>query len=153
MAPLIVLVASLLILRFLGLLMPALADWATDARYALAAMLLLTASAHFLPSSRQDLIRIVPLRLPLRAQLVTLTGVLELAAAAGLALPAIAPLAGAGLVLLLIAMFPANIKAALEHLPLRAKPATPLVFRLPLQILFIAVTWWASEPTRLLFGA
>ncbi|HET6318021.1 MAG TPA: hypothetical protein VFG86_16320 [Chloroflexota bacterium] len=64
---------------------------------------------------------------------------LEVAAAAGLALPAIAPLAGAGLVLLLIAMFPANIKGAVEHLPLRGKPTTPLLFRLPLQILFIAV--------------
>jgi uncharacterized membrane protein len=111
MAPLIVLVGSLLIFRFLGILVPALADWATDARYALAAMLLLTASAHFVPPSRQDLIRIVPSRLPLRAQLVTLTGVLEVAAAVGLALPAIAPLAGAGLLLRLIAMFPANIKA------------------------------------------
>jgi uncharacterized membrane protein len=153
MAPLIVLVASLLILRFLGLAVPAFADWLTDARYALALMLLLTASAHFVPTTRQDLTRMVPSGLPLRAQLVTLTGVLELAAAAGLALPAVASLAGAGLVLLLIAMFPANIKAAVEHLPLRGKPAMPLLVRLPLQILFIAVTWWASEPTRLLLGA
>jgi len=153
MAPLIVLVGSLLILGFLGLLVPALADWATDARYALAAMLLLTASAHFVPPSRQDLIRIIPSRLPPRAQLVTLTGVLEVAAAAGLALPAIAPLAGAGLALLLIAMFPASIKGAVERLPLRGKPTTPLLFRLPLQILFIAPTWWASEPTRPLLGA
>lgn len=153
MAPLIALFASLLILPFLGFVVPALADWATDARYALAAMLLLTASAHFAPSSRQDLIRIVPSRLPLRGQLVTLTGVLEVAAAAGLALPAIAPRAGTGLVLLLIAMFPANIKAAVDHLPLRGKPAMPVLLRLPLQILFIAMTWWASHPTRLLLGA
>jgi uncharacterized membrane protein len=94
-----------------------------------------------------------PSGLPLRAHLVTLTGMLEFAAAAGLALPAIAPLAGAGLVLLLIAMFPANVKAAVENLPLRGKPATPMLLRLPLQALFIAATWWASQPTRLLPGS
>ncbi len=152
MAPLIVLVASLLTLRLLGLALPAFADWPTDARYALALMLVLTASAHFAASSRQELIQMVPSRLPRRAQLVTLTGVLELVAAGGLVLPMVAPFAGAGLVLLLIAMFPANVKAALENLPLRGKSATPLRFRLPLQVLFIAVTWWASQPTRLLAG-
>ncbi len=152
MAPLIVLVASLLTLRLLGLAVPAFADWPTDARYALALMLVLTASAHFVASTRQQLIRMVPSRLPLRAQLVTLTGVLELIAAVGLLLPIVAPFAGIGLVLLLMAMFPANVKAAVENLPLRGKSATPLIFRLPLQILFIAVTWYASQPMRVLAG-
>ncbi len=152
MAPLIVLVASLLTLRLLGLAVPAFADWPTDARYALALMLVLTASAHFVASTRQELIRMVPSRLPLRAQLVTLTGVLELIAAVGLLLPIVAPFAGIGLVLLLMAMFPANVKAAVENLPLRGKSATPLIFRLPLQILFIAVTWYASQPMRVLAG-
>jgi uncharacterized membrane protein len=72
--------------------------------------------------------------------MVTLTGVLEFAAAAGPALPAIAPLAGAGLVLLQIAVFPANVKPAVENVPLRGKPATPMLLRLPLQALFIAAT-------------
>ncbi len=152
MAPLIVLVASLLTLRLLGLAVPAFADWPTDARYALALMLVLTASAHFVAATRQELIRMVPSRLPLRAQLVTLTGVLELIAAVGLLLPIVAPFAGIGLVLLLMAMFPANVKAAVENLPLRGKSATPLIFRLPLQILFIAVTWYASQPMRVLAG-
>ena len=130
--------------------MPALADWQTDCRYALALMLVRTASAHIAPSARQDLIRMMPTGLPLCAQLVTLTGVLELLGAGGLLVPIVAPLAGIGLVLLLVALFPANIKAAAENLPLRGQRATPLAWRLPLQILFIAVTWWASEPTRLL---
>lgn len=146
MAPLIVLVVLLSGLRLLGLALPVFADWHTDARFALAGMLLLTASAHFAASSRQDLIRMVPSRLPARAQLVTLTGILELVAAGGLLVPSIAPTAGVGLVVLLVAMFPANVKAALEHLPLRGKNATPLAWRLPLQVLFIAVTWWASQP-------
>jgi hypothetical protein len=39
-----------------------------------------------------------------------------------------------------------NVKAALENLPPRNKLATPMAFRLPLQILFIAVTPWATGP-------
>jgi len=152
LAPLIVLVGSLFGLRLVGLVLPAFVDWQTDGRYALALMLVLTASAHFLPSPREEVIRMVPSRLPAHPHLVTLTGVLELLAAGGLLLPVVAPLAGAGLVVLLIVMFPANIRAALENLPLRGKRATPLTFRLPLQVLFIAVTWWASQPTRLLQG-
>jgi uncharacterized membrane protein len=152
MAPLMVLAASLIILRLVGLAVPALADWPNDTRYAMALMLLLTASAHFVPSTRAELIRMVPSALPRRADLVTLTGVLEVAAAGGLVLASAAPLAGAGLVLLLVAMFPANVKAAIEHLPLRGKSATPLVLRVPMQILFIAVTLWSSEPARLLVG-
>jgi uncharacterized membrane protein len=152
MAPLIVLAASLIILRLVGLAVPAFADWPTDARYALALMLLLTASAHFVPSTRAELIRMVPLSLPRRADLVTLTGVLELAAAGGLVLASVAPLAGAGLVLLLVAMFPANVKAAIEHLPLRGTSAMPLLVRAPMQLLFIAVTLWSTEPARLLVG-
>jgi uncharacterized membrane protein len=151
-APLVVLGSSLIILRLLGLALPALADWPTDARYALALMLLLTAWAHFVQPMRQDLIRMVPSRMPRRAHVVTLTGVLEVAAAAGLVVPATAPLAGAGLVLLLIAMFPANVKAAVENLPLRGKRATPLALRLPMQILFIAIALWSSQPAGLVAG-
>ena len=147
-----VLTSSLFALRLLGIAIPTFAEWQTDARYALALMLSLTASAHFVPSPRQDLIRMVPSRLPARSQLVTLTGVLELVAAGGLFLPAVAPLAGAGLVLLLVVMFPANVQAAVKKLPLRGRRATPLVWRLPLQVLFIAVTLWASQATRLLPG-
>jgi uncharacterized membrane protein len=145
-APLIVLTGSLFSLRLIGMAIPGLADWQTDARYALALMLVLTSSAHFVPSLRQDLVRMVPSRLPARGHLVTLTGGLELMAAAGLLLPVSAPIAGAGLVLLLIGMFPANVKAAYEHLPLRGKPASSLVWRAPLQVLFVAVAWWSSHP-------
>ena len=141
MAPLIVLVASFLGLRLIGIVLPIFGEWQADARYALALMLVLTASAHFVTGPRQDLIRMVPARLPIRAQLVTLTGVLELLAAGGLLLPLVAPLAGVGLVILLALMFPANVKAASENLPLRGKRASPLAWRLPLQILFISVTW------------
>ena len=55
---------------------------------------------------------------------VFITGVLELAGAAGLLFRFTRPLAVAGLVVLLIAIFPANIKAARDHLTIRGLPAT-----------------------------
>ena len=65
--------------------------------------------------------------------------------AAGLLLPKVRGVAGACLILLLIAMFPANVRAAREGLPLRGKPATELWLRVPMQGLFIGLIWWASR--------
>jgi len=45
-------------------------------------------------------------------------------------------------------MFPANVHAAVEEIPLNGDPATPLWFRAPEQVLFIAVALWASGITR-----
>jgi uncharacterized membrane protein len=42
-------------------------------------------------------------------------------------------------------MFPANAKAAIEHLKVAGRPATPLWLRLPLQLVFIALAWWVSR--------
>jgi uncharacterized membrane protein len=52
-----------------------------------------------------------------------------------------------GLILLLIAMFPANVNAARKRLTLGGRPATPLWLRLALQLLFIGLLWWSSQPT------
>ena len=50
-----------------------------------------------------------------------------------------------GLILLLIAMFPANVAAARKGVPLRGRPPTPLPLRLSLQLVFIGMTWWATQ--------
>src|ERR1700677_3627039 len=73
------------------------------------------------------------------------TGLCEIAGAVGLLLPRFRSLAGICLILLLIAMFPANAKAAIEHLKVAGRPATPLWLRLPLQLVFIALAWWVSR--------
>ncbi|MEU3959842.1 DoxX family protein [Streptomyces buecherae] len=54
----------------------------------------------------------VPPRLPRPDLLVTLTGGLEIAGAIGLLIPALSRWAAAGLALLMIGMFPANVSAA-----------------------------------------
>jgi uncharacterized membrane protein len=48
------------------------------------------------------------------------------------------------LIALFVALLPANIHAARSGVTLRGKPATPLALRVPMQILFIALTAWAG---------
>lgn len=144
MAPLIVLVGVWLASRGLGALGIGLfTSWQTDAAYALAAMFLFTASAHF-TSMREDLIRMVPTRLPWPRQIVTITGVLEALGAVGLVIPSTRPLAGVCLILLMVAMFPANVAASLRQVTLRGRAPTPLWLRTLLQVFFIGATIFAA---------
>ena len=106
-------------------------------RTGLAAMFTLTGLAHFI-GMRADLIAMVPDWLPAPAAIVTITGLLELAAAAAMIHRRLATLAAAGLTLLLLAMFPANIKLALSGQPLPWWDE--LVPRTVMQALFVAAT-------------
>jgi uncharacterized membrane protein len=106
-------------------------------------MFLFTATAHFTPM-KEDLVRMVPLSFPNPRALVFATGVLEILGAIGLLVPATRRLAAWGLALMLLALFPANVSAARRGLTLRGKPATPLAIRLPIQLLFLAVTLWVA---------
>ncbi|MCF2532398.1 DoxX family protein [Yinghuangia soli] len=90
----------------------ALDAWHPALRVGLAVMFLLTAFAHFYPKLRADLIGMVPPALPRPGLLVTITGILEIAGAVGLLVPATARLTAACLIVLLIAMYPANVSAA-----------------------------------------
>ncbi len=145
MVPLGVLLVSLLVFRSLGALgVETLSDWRNAAACALALMFLFTASAHF-TSTRRDLISMVPSVFPRPELLVSVTGVLEVLGAMGLLVPATRSLASIGLVLLLVAMFPANVAAARKGVPLRGKPPTPLPLRFSLQLVFIGMTWWATQ--------
>ncbi|MFG1931439.1 DoxX family protein [Mycobacterium sp. NPDC048908] len=87
-------------------------SWPQAAAVGLAAMFVMTGVAHFVNPLRRDLIAIVPLRLPAPGLLVTVTGVLELAGAAGLLYPPTRPAAAVCLFALMLVMFPANIYAA-----------------------------------------
>ena len=75
----------------------------------------------------------------------TLTGLFELIGAVGLLLPWAAPAAAYGLMLLLVAMFPANVHAACAGLQIGGRRASPLGWRLPLQIVWIASLWWVAR--------
>jgi uncharacterized membrane protein len=137
MLPFIVLVIATLLLRAIGVTgVGFLNSWAWCLRGGLALMFLLTASAHW-GKQRGDLIAMVPRVFPRPDLLVSATGVFEILGAVGLLIPAIAPVAAACLAMLLIALFPANIRAARERLTIGGRPATVLPLRALLQLVFI----------------
>lgn len=149
MAPLIVMLAAWLVARAVGFtgLWSQADSWTGALRIGLAAMFVFTAVSHFHPRTRPDLIRMVPASLPAPTLLVTATGLLELLGAIGLLVPQALPAAAYGLMALLVAMFPANVRAAREGLMIAGRRATPMLLRLPLQLFWIAALWYVRSPT------
>jgi uncharacterized membrane protein len=146
MVVLVVLLVSLVLFGGLGALgVGALSTWHDVVAWALATMFLFTASSHFVARTREDLIAMVPGVFPRPALLVSLTGVLEGLGAVGLLIPATRGLAGLCLVLLLLALLPANVSAARRGVPMRGRAPTPLIVRIPMQILFVGLTLWATQ--------
>ena len=144
MAPLIVLIGVVLLARLLGYAGVApLRDWAACTRLGLAVMLCFTAAAHF-NSMRADMIAMVPPSVPNPGLMVTFTGVCEILGAVGLLVPRARRIAAAALIVFMLAVLPANIHAARTGVTLRGVPATPIVPRVALQGLFIALLWWSG---------
>jgi uncharacterized membrane protein len=144
MAALIVLVAGALLARAIGQLGVApLRTWAAATRVGLAVMFCFTAAAHF-NSMRPDMIAMVPPFVPNPAFMVTFTGICEILGAIGLLVPFTRRLAAAALIVMLIAVLPANIHAARAGVTLRGAPPTPIVPRVALQGLFIGLLWWSG---------
>jgi uncharacterized membrane protein len=87
----------------------------------------------------------MPPWLPAHAELVFLSGILEVAGGVAVLVPRVRGAAGWGLVALLVGVFPANLHMALyaDHFPQFS--AFTLWARLPLQPLFIAWAWWATR--------
>jgi uncharacterized membrane protein len=106
-------------------------------RAGVAAVFTLTGIAHFV-GMRADLIDMVPDRLPAPGAVITITGLLELAAAAAMIHRRLATLAALGLTGLLVAMFPANVDLALSGEPLPWWDE--LIPRTIMQAVFLAAT-------------
>jgi uncharacterized membrane protein len=153
MLPFIVLVISTLLLRVIGAAgLGLLNSWTWSLRGGLALMFLLTAYAHW-GKQRGELIAMVPRVFPRPDLMVSATGVCEIFGAVGLLIPAIAPVAAACLALLLIALFPANIRAAREGLTIGGKAATALPLRTLLQLVFVVAVLVAGFPGAFPFAA
>ena len=144
MIPLIVLALALVMARLVGIWgVASLDSWPAATRVGLAVMFCFTAVAHF-NAMRRDLANMVPSWVPNPALVVLVTGICEVTGAIGLLIPQTRPVAAIALVLFLIAVFPANVHAAKAGVTLRGKPATPLLPRTLMQLLFIALTLWAG---------
>jgi uncharacterized membrane protein len=136
MAPLIVqIVATLLTCVRL--------PWRDASRVGLAVMFIFTAASHF-SSLKYDLAAMIPPPLTGALWLIYVTGILEFAGALGLLTKPFRVRAAWALIALLVAMFPANVYAAVRGLTLGGKPATDLLFRTPLQLFWIAMLWWST---------
>lgn len=147
-----VLVTGLLAFRLLGALgVRRFAGWSAAAAHALAVMLVMTASAHFVPAgvtampNHADLTAMVPPAVPFPAAMVYLTGVLELLCAAGLVLRGTRRPAGLALAVLFVLLLPANIYAAVADAPFAGGEPSPLWLRVPEQVVFIALALWATR--------
>jgi uncharacterized membrane protein len=143
MIPFFVMLVAIVAARLLGALVwPGLDDWQAATRVGVAVMVVFTGAAHF-SNTRRDLVRMGPPQLPNPSALVTLTGVAEFAGALGLVTPWASRSAAYGLIVLLVAMFPANIHAARVSHTIAGRPHTRLAVRLPLQLLWIGLLWWS----------
>ena len=116
----------------------------TIIRWVLTVGMVLAGLNHFL--SPDTYIGMMPSWLPQHALLVQISGVAEIAGGLGLILHATRRWAAEGLIALFIAVFPANLNMALNHLPLgdHAVPTWALWARLPLQLVLIVWAWYVG---------
>ena len=108
------------------------------ALYIMAALYVLTGTLHFLRP--KVFMQIMPKYLPWHSQLVFLSGVCEIAFALLLLFPATRPTGAWLIILLLIAVFPANIQMAVDFYEKHHPFLWIAILRLPLQLVLI---WWA----------
>jgi uncharacterized membrane protein len=117
-------------------------------RTAVGLLFILAGTLHFIVPGYYE--QIVPRYLPAPSVLAALSGVAEIAGGVGLLLSRFRQAAGIGLMLLLVAVFPANVemlRLALAH-PSPAWVEALLWLRLPLQAILIWWVWVLSRPSR-----
>ncbi len=103
--------------------------------------------AHFAATATE--MRIVPPFIPWPRAAVLVTGVFELLGALGLIWARSRPAAGVGLLLLTLAVTPANVYM-LQHWDSFSVPYWALLARLPLQVVLLWVIAWSTDVGSLL---
>jgi uncharacterized membrane protein len=109
-------------------------------RAALAVMLIVTGISHF--TSTDLMIEMMPDFMPAKREIVYFTGICELLAVVGLLWDKTAKLTAVMLIIFFLAVLPANIAGSIKQVQFGGMEsgAMYLLFRVPLQILFI---FWA----------
>jgi uncharacterized membrane protein len=123
---------------------PLLQQLPADARISAAVMFLMIGVTHLLKPRK--LTYMIEGMIPYPLFMVLFTGALEILLGAGLLFPATQYYAGWGLMILLVAMFPANIRVAVLKLPAPGGlPSKPWYIwsRLLFQPVYILWIWWA----------
>jgi uncharacterized membrane protein len=108
-------------------------------------LFVIAGALHFVSPETYE--RIMPPYLPLHRELVYLSGALEIMGGLGLFPERTRPAAGIGLILLLVAVWPANLQMLLDARAAE-KPSwwvALLWARLPLQVMLIVWVWRSSR--------
>jgi len=134
-------IASFIILRF-GF---GEADYSLSGRIAMSIMLMFTAIGHFAFS--KGMILMIPDFIPFKKTLVYFAGIVEASAAIGLLILPLQHITAIMLIIFFILILPANINAAIKHIDFQkasneGQGINYLWFRVPLQVLFIAWTYF-----------
>jgi uncharacterized membrane protein len=118
-------------------------------RVFLAVSMILVGTLHF--AIPDPFVKIVPSILSHPLALVYISGFFEILGGFGLLLPPVSQAAAWGLILLFIAVFPANINMAVNHIDLHGIPDSSVLRwgRLPLQAVLIAWAWLYTHPDNL----
>lgn len=114
-------------------------------RFILAIFFIFAGVMHFLKTDFY--LAIMPPYLPYPKALVYLSGIFEILGGIGILISKTRYWAGIGLILLLLAVFPANIYMATDRisLPGLSVPYWVLLLRLPLQFVFIGWVWYCIK--------
>jgi uncharacterized membrane protein len=145
MKPLIVLISTFIVCLVITRLSQGSFKWAQSGQIGMSAMLLFTSIGHFAFSKGMSMM--LPDFVPYKLEVVYLTGIIEIAAAIGLFVPAFRILTGWLLIAFFVFILPANIHAAIKHIDYQrgtfdGNGIVYLWFRIPLQLFFIAWTYF-----------
>jgi len=145
MKPLFVLLFSFILSLLTTKLVSGNFEITLSARIAMSVMLVFTAMAHF--AFTNGMAMMLPDFIPFKIKIIYLTGIIEIAAAIGLFIPDFKTITALFLILFFIIILPANIYAAIKNVDYQKATFNGnglryLWFRIPLQILFIAWTYF-----------
>ncbi len=110
--------------------------------FGLTLLFIMTASGHF--ADTDSMAQMLPSWVPARGGIIYLTGVLELVIAAGFLFRRFRRLTGWIAATMLVLFFPANIYAAIHHVPQGGHAWGPvyLLIRAPLQLIIVLWVYW-----------
>lgn len=124
--------------------------YALSARIAMAIMLLVTGTAHFVFTPGMEMM--IPSFIPYKTTLIYSTGVVEILAAIGILIPRYQKAVGGFIILFFIAVIPANIYSSIHHVDMEnagfnGDGLDYLWYRIPLQLFFIAWIYLSTVKT------
>ena len=140
MKPLIILLSAFIISMGITKLFTGEFDYPLSGKIAMSVMLLFTSLAHFIYT--KGMVMMMPGFIPYKKGLVYLTGLIEIAAAAGLLIFPLSRITAWLLILFFVLVLPANIRAAVGNVNYQKGDSNGsgvkyLWFRIPLQLFFI----------------